>query len=420
MASGWTRRGKTRHKPGVMMLLASIIALFGWQPALATAIEGVRVTPDRVVVEFDDFVANASAFVLDGPARIAIDISGARTSRRDADGAGPVRAVRQGQYDSGTARIVLDLARPAVFGDGSFGEDGRSFSLPIRPASRIAFASAADAGRASFLPPMAMRARPPSGRGELTVRLPPATPADQQPLPEVRGPRGRPLVVIDAGHGGHDPGAISPFGNLREKDATLAIARALRDRLLDSGRVRVALTREDDRFLVLRERYEIARRLGAELFISVHIDSAENPEARGATVYTLSEVASDRESARLARRENSADIINGVNLGGADDDVRSILIDLTQRETMNISSRFVQTFWRQARGELPFRNDYHRFAGFAVLKAPDTPSILFEAGYLTNRDDARRVFSRDGQRQIADGMARAIETHFARRIAASD
>ncbi|MFN2260129.1 MAG: N-acetylmuramoyl-L-alanine amidase [Parasphingopyxis sp.] len=401
----------------MLTILATLFAIIGWQPALATAIEAVTVTPERVTVQFDDYVENASAFVLDDPSRIAIDIAGARAGN-NSRGGGAVDSVRQGQYSPGTARIVLDLSRPVVFDNGRFAEDGRSFVLDLRPASRIAFASAAGAGRASFFPPMALRARL-QGRGGLSVPLPRATPADQRALPTVRGPRGRPLVVIDAGHGGHDPGAISPFGQLREKDATLAIARALRDRLLESGRVRVALTREDDRFLILQERYEIARRLGAELFVSVHIDSAENPEAHGATVYTLSEVASDRDSARLARRENAADIINGVNLGGQDDDVRSILIDLTRRETMNISSRFVETFWRQANGALPFRDDYHRFAGFAVLKAPDTPSILFEAGYLTNRDDARRVFSRDGQSAIADGMARAIETHFARRIAAA-
>lgn len=417
MASGWTGRGLSRHKRTMLTILATFFALVGWHPAIATAIQAVHVTPERVTVQFDDYVENASAFLLDDPSRIAIDIAGARAGN-GGRGAGPVDGVRQGQYTPATARIVLDLSRPVIFDNGRFGEDGKSFVLDLRPASRIAFASAAGAGRASFFPPIGLRARP-RGRGRLSVPLPRATPADERPLPTVRGPRGRPLVVIDAGHGGHDPGAISPFGQRREKDATLAIARALRDRLLESGRVRVALTREDDRFLVLHERYEIARRLDAELFISVHIDSAENPEARGATVYTLSEVASDRESARLARRENAADIINGVNLGGQDDDVRSILIDLTQRETMNISSRFVDTFFRQARSELPFRSEYHRFAGFAVLKAPDTPSILFEAGFLTNREDAERVFSPRGQREIADGMARAVETHFARRIAAA-
>ncbi len=418
MSLCWTKGGQARQY-GTMSLLFALFAIFGWQPALATAIEAVNVSPERITVQFDDYVENASAFVLDNPYRIAIDVAGARAGQSSGQ-AGPVAAVRQGQYDPQTARLVLDLTRPAVFGNGSFSADGRSFTLDIRPASRIQFASAATAGRASFLPPMAFRARPPRGRGELTVTLPRATPAGRTSLPTIQGPRGRPLVVIDAGHGGHDPGAISPFGNRHEKDATLAIALAARDALLASGRVRVALTRSDDRFLVLQERYEIARRLGGELFISIHADSAENSEAHGATIYTLSEVASDRETARLASRENSADIINGINLGGADADVRSILIDLTQRETMNISARFAALLRREAGDTVPFRSDYHRFAGFVVLKAPDMPSILFESGYLTNASDARRLFSRDGQRAIAAGLVGAIETHFARRTASTD
>ena len=298
-------------------------------------------------------------------------------------------------------------------------QDNPGFSHDVRSTSGIAFASAAGASRAHFVLPFAFRARPPRGRGGLTVRLPRATRGGQTSLPTVRGPRGRPLVVIDAGHGGHDPGSISPFGSRHEKDATLAIALAVRDRLVESGRVRVALTRENDQFLVLRERFEIARRLGAELFISIHVDSAANENARGATVYTLAEVASDRESARLASRENASDVINGVNLGGQSQDVRSILIDLTRRETMNISARFARLLRREAAPGIPFRSDAHRFADFAVLKAPDTPSVLLETGFLTNEADADRVFSRAGQRRMAVGMATAIETHFARRTTAT-
>jgi N-acetylmuramoyl-L-alanine amidase len=401
-----------------MAFLLMIATVIGWQPVWAASIEAVNVTSDRITVHFDDYVRNASAFVLDEPFRIAIDVGGANAGNGGRH-AGPVEAIRQGQYNPETARIVLDLTRPAVFSDGQFAADGRSFSMHIRPASRRTFASAASAGRASFLPPMAFRARPPRGRGELTVRLPRATPVDAAPLPTVRGPRGRPLVVIDAGHGGHDPGAISPFGDRREKDATLAIALATRDALLASGRVRVALTRDNDSFLVLRERYEIARRLGAELFISIHVDSAENPQVNGATVYTLSEVASDRESGRLAQRENSSDVINGVDLGGEGQDVRSILIDLTQRETMNISARFAGLLFREGRNDVRFMSNYHRFADFAVLKAPDMPSVLLETGYLTNRIDVQRVFSRAGQRRIAQGVTRSVERHFARRIASA-
>ena len=198
---------------------------------------------------------------------------------------------------------------------------------------------------------------------------------------------------------------------------TLAIAKAVRDRLVASGQARVALTRDDDSFVVLQNRYAIARKLGADLFISIHADSAENAEATGATVYTLSEVASDREAQRLASRENKADILNGVNLGGAGDDLSSILIDLTQRETMNVSSDFAQLLAREAKDNMRVKAHAHRFASFVVLKAPDTPSVLFETGYLTNADDVAFLASPAGQRAVALGISSAVQVHFAKKMA---
>jgi N-acetylmuramoyl-L-alanine amidase len=252
--------------------------------------------------------------------------------------------------------------------------------------------------------------------GSVTIPLDPA--AGGGALPTVVGARGadRPLVVLDAGHGGKDPGAISPFGARREKDVTLAIARAIRDELAASGRVRVALTRDGDSFLVLRDRYEVARRLGADLFISIHADaSPSNDAARGATIYTLSEVASDREAALLAQQQNASDRLAGAQLS-EDQSVNRILIDLAQRESMNVSADFAGLLRREAEPFFPFRPDYHRFASLVVLKAPDVPSILFETGYLTNAVDTAYIESPEGRKQIAQGMRRAIETHFARRL----
>jgi N-acetylmuramoyl-L-alanine amidase len=237
-------------------------------------------------------------------------------------------------------------------------------------------------------------------------------------LPRVYGDADRPLVVIDAGHGGHDPGAISTDGELREKEVTLQVANAIKDALLASGRVRVALTREDDRFLILQERYGLARRLKADLFISVHCDSAGNPDATGATVYTLSEVASDKEAARLAARENKADILAGVDLGVASPDISSILIDLTQRETMNMSANFARLLGREAQPLIPIKANYHRMASLMVLKAPDMPSVLFETGYISNAADAAFLASLEGQRKVAQSVRKAVEIHFATRMAA--
>ena len=262
----------------------------------------------------------------------------------------------------------------------------------------------------SLLPPGWGEAKP---KYKLSIPVPPARKAK---LPRVDGDETRPLVVIDAGHGGVDPGAINGTSGLREKDVTLRVARAIRDELLASGRVRVALTRDDDRYLVLRERFGIARRLRADLFISVHCDSVGNGDASGATAYTLSEVASDKEAARLAARENKADVIAGVDLDG-NADVSSILIDLTQRETMNASAGFARLLGREATGLIPVKPNFHRMASLMVLKAPDMPSILFEMGYISNPKDAAFLDSRDGRQRIAESVRRAVEVHFARRLA---
>ena len=271
-------------------------------------------------------------------------------------------------------------------------------------------ARATAAGPLSFLPGLGARA--PRYKVVQTVPV-----AKRATLPPVRGDESRPLVVIDAGHGGADPGALGP-GGLREKEVTLRIARAIRDELLAGGRVRVALTRDDDRFLVLRERYGIARKLKADLFISIHCDAAGAATATGASAYTLSEVASDKEAARLAARENKADVIAGVDLGEAAGDVSSILIDLAQRETMNLSAGFARLLGREAASLMPVKANFHRMASLMVLKAPDMPSVLFETGYISNPADAAFLASDDGRGRVARSVRRAVEVHFARALAA--
>ncbi|MCF8708152.1 N-acetylmuramoyl-L-alanine amidase [Rhizorhapis sp. SPR117] len=398
-----------------MFLFFILAATMFAAPAEAGTINAVQVNGDTVTVRFDESVSGASAFLLDAPRRIALDIKGAQPGAGGV-ARGVVSAIRQGQFDPSTARVVFDLSRPAIISGGQFAADGKTLTLSLRNADARDFSAAAARGRSAFDPPAANAARTPSRTHGITVAIP--QPAKGVDLPRVAGPAddSRPLVVIDAGHGGHDPGALNKELGTREKDITLAVARAIRRELLKSGRVRVALTRNDDRFLVLEERYGIARRMKADLFISVHADAAENEDAHGATIYTLSEVASDREAARLAARENKSDIINGVNLGDQSSDVSSILIDLTQRETMNISSSFAKLLQREAAPLVDFRSAYHRFASLIVLKAPDTPSILFETGYITNADDVRFLTSPEGQSKIAQGVARAIEIHFARKL----
>jgi N-acetylmuramoyl-L-alanine amidase len=252
------------------------------------------------------------------------------------------------------------------------------------------------------------------GRGYvIRLVLPPAR---ELGLPPVEGPldASRPLVVIDAGHGGHDPGAGT--GPTREKDVTLALARALRARLLAEGGIRVALTRGDDRFLLLPERSGIARRLRADLFISIHADSAVDNGASGATVYTLSSRGSSEEASRLATKENRADAVAGVNLAEQDQAVSAILVDLAQRETTARSELFARLVLREGQGALAFRPQGLQSAAFVVLKSPDLPSVLFEAGYISNPGDAAQLASAEGQRAFAEVTARAVRVFFARQL----
>lgn len=233
-------------------------------------------------------------------------------------------------------------------------------------------------------------------------------------LPPVEGPldASRPLVVIDAGHGGHDPGAGT--GPLKEKQLTLTLAKALKAELLAGGGIRVAMTRDDDRYLLLDERSGIAKRLNADLFVSVHADSAGNPDATGATVYTLSDRGTDEIAERLAARENRADTVNGVKLAGTSDAVSAILVDLSQRETQASSDEVARLILREGSGRLPFRARSIQQAAFVVLKSPDVPSVLFEAGYLSNLEDAERLASPAWQRAFAESTAQALRVFFAR------
>ncbi|MFM5931103.1 MAG: N-acetylmuramoyl-L-alanine amidase [Novosphingobium sp.] len=253
------------------------------------------------------------------------------------------------------------------------------------------------------------------GRGrDYVIRLELPPPSGEVGLPKVEGPldSSRPLVVIDAGHGGFDPGA--GLAAVQEKDVTLELAKALRDKLIADGGVRVALTRDDDRFLVLEERAGIARRLKADLFISIHADAAPTPDARGGTVYVLSEKGSNQTAALLAEKENRANVINGVRLSDKSDEVSSILVDLAQRETTAQSEDFAALILREGRGSLHFKDSAIQSAAFIVLKSPDLPSVLFEAGYITSPEDAAWLWSREGRSAFAASVGSAIRVYFAR------
>lgn len=268
---------------------------------------------------------------------------------------------------------------------------------------------------------LADRTLAPRDRGRdyvIAIKLPP--PGSQAALPKIEGPldASRPLVVIDPGHGGKDPGAGG--GAIQEKVLTLQLALALRDELLRQGGVRVALTRSDDRYLFLPERTRMARELGADLFISLHADSTEaDTGASGATVYTLSARGSSEVAERMAARENAADRIGGVLIEQQDDAVGAILLDLSQREAQDKAEAFARLLLREGAGRIPFHERSYQSAAFAVLKAPDVPSVLLESGYINHPADLARLASPAGREALAVATARAVRVYFARSAAAA-
>ena len=252
---------------------------------------------------------------------------------------------------------------------------------------------------------LASRSSDAAAQASLTVNLPPPVNDRIYGAPAAKG---RPIVVIDAGHGGRDPGASSVSGQVREKELTLVLAQALRDELVKRGRVRVAMTRDEDRYLTLEDRAAVARRLNAAMFMSIHIDSAPNSLARGASVYSLSDVASDAEAAGLAARENASGG-DGARTGTVD----AMLADLAMRTQMSASAGLATRLVSKAAGRVELRPNPHRFAAFHVLRRADAPAVLFEAGYLSNADDELMLREPVAREKMVLALAQAIEADVA-------
>jgi len=399
--------------------------------------------PMRAIIDLPPMTWNVSGMTASPRGLVAgyrFGLFDPTTSRLVLDLSGPAR-VRQVRYDllPGRAqqRLVVELDRttPAAF-DEQVQPWTQSVTKPAMAAAPPAAAKPTPAP-----PPPASRPEPPRGapsRGETAAVTPPhLTPPHVEP-PAVTPPqvprvaavapapptsRGAPtkagpkhIVVLDAGHGGVDPGTIG-IGGTFEKDITLAMTREIKRQLEATGRYKAVLTRDEDIFVRLRERVARARAAGAELFISIHADSIRNKETRGASIYTLSETASDDEAAGLAARENRSDIIAGVDLSHENKEVMSILIDLAQRETMNRSATFASYLEDSLAHEIqliPVKP--HRYAGFAVLRAPDVPSVLIELGYLSNRSDEQMLTHPRQRAKVASGIVRAVDAYFRGRV----
>jgi N-acetylmuramoyl-L-alanine amidase len=322
-------------------------------------------------------------------------------ARTGESGRGLVKAFRYGLVMQGGSRLVIDAAGPVRI-DKAFVLD----PVDGQPARLVLDLVSID--RASFMRNLALETRP---RRE--ARAPASDPA------KPKSGDGRPLIVIDPGHGGPDTGTIAASGEM-EKNIVLEFAQALHDKIEKSGKYRVTMTRTDDVFVPLGERVRMARQQGAALFVSVHADALaarDETDVRGATVYTVSDTASDAEAARLAEAENRADAIAGVDLSSEPEEVADILIDLTQRETKNFSAHFA----RAVVGELKVATKLHKYplksAGFKVLKAPDVPSVLIELGYVSNKQDLKLMVSDAWRTRAADAVSQAVNSFFATRLA---
>lgn len=390
--------GMGRLRPGGLVLLALVAV--GSGARAETAVTSVRIGdyPDksRFVLDLTAPV-KFSVFSLADPYRIVIDLPEVewRIDSHKSPKSRLVTGFRYGLFRPGTARVVLDIARPATVGSRFLlppaGGRGNRLVLDLVPATRGAFLKTVSR------PPAAEAA----GRTDDTALRKPPPPRD-----------GRHIVAIDPGHGGVDPGTIGVSGT-KEKDITLAMAREIRRQLLASQRYRVIMTRDSDVFVRLRDRIAIAQHAGAELFVSLHADSIANHKIRGGTVYTLSETASDAEAAALAAKENKADLIAGLDLSDQSETVAKILIDLRQRLTKNASVVFARDVVDALRRTTHLLPHNHRFAGFAVLKAPEIPSILIEMGYLSNLTDERLLRQPRHRQQMAAALVRAINAFFA-------
>lgn len=370
-------------------------------PVATDARVGGDAKQTRFVVDLSRKV-DIRAFTLADPYRVVIDlpqVSFQLPPKAGERGRGLVKAFRFGLVMPGGSRIVLDVTGPvrvekAFVLDPSDGQPAR-LVLDLVGIDREAFLRAAAVDN-RVAPEGAKKPEPQSNSGR-----------DQ-----------RPIIVLDPGHGGIDTGTRAPSGEA-EKEVVLEIALMLRDKLEKSGKYRVVMTRTDDSFVALADRVRLARSRNAQLFISIHCDALARGEgeAEGATIYTLSDHATDAAAARLADAENRADVISGVDLSVEPDDIADILIDLAQRETKTFSLQFAKSVATELKSAARMHKHPLKSAGFRVLKAPDVPSVLIELGYVSNQQDLKQLMSEKWRMRAGDAVVQAVNTYFTTRLA---
>jgi N-acetylmuramoyl-L-alanine amidase len=355
------------------------------------------------------------AFALADPYRVILDIpqvSFKLAAGTGAAGRGLIKAFRYGLVMPGGSRIVFDLTGPAKIAKSyvleAANEQPPRLVIEFEEVDRTTFVQLLAPENRPELRPAIADANAAVARVDALAVAKPAQMADS-----------RPLIVIDPGHGGVDNGTQAGGGDVMEKNLVLGFGLALRDRIEKSGKYRVVMTRTDDTFIPLNDRVKVARTQGAALFVSIHADALPRREgdAQGATIYTLSDKASDAEAERLAENENKSDAIGGVNLTDEPTEVADILIDLAQRETRTFSNRFARLLMGEMKNTARMHKHPLKSAGFRVLKAPDVPSVLVELGYVSNKGDLEHLVSENWRSKTVASMAQAIDAFFAKRLA---
>lgn len=410
-----------------------LLSVMGAAPARAAQIVGVRVWPaedyTRVTLENDSNL-KTTHFLVKDPERMVVDIEGidlnpalkslvAKIQSNDPY----IRQVRVGQNRPSVVRLVFDLkeeVRPQVFVLPPVGtyQHRLIFDLyPINPPDPIAALIA----KGDWMKEMPKELPPEFGAPMLEEKQQPRPRASEPQTaktepPDDPAPRLNRMITIalDPGHGGEDPGAIGASGS-REKDVVLAIAKRLKARIEQQPNMRVMLTRDADYFVPLQVRVQKARKVQADLFVSIHADAFVEPTARGSSVFALSEKGASSTAARwLANKENAADLIGGVNLRGQDHQLASVLLDLSTTAQINDSMKLA----RAVLGEIGGINKLHKGAveqaGFAVLKAPDIPSILVETAFISNPEEEARLTDDGYQNQMADALMNGIRKYFSK------
>lgn len=408
----------------IIALCLPLFAVLAATAAHATQVNDIRMMRNpngetRLILDIDGSVHYRS-FMLANPLRMVIDLPkmGWNAPRNKGDRNHYIRTYRTGTYKNDTLRVVFDLSRPVTITSHSrqSPRNGRQWQyiFNIAPVDQARFNKELDNVYTSVAAVSEQKAAAQNNiqNNAQNNASPVIANVPTQPTQTANQATRKPLIIIDAGHGGVDPGAIASNG-MYEKHITLATAKEVQAQLLATGKYRVHLTRSTDIFIKLPERVRIARSKGGDMFVSLHADTVGRSNVQGASVYTLSDTASDAETAKLAERENAVDSLVNVDVGKVDADVADILLDLVTRDTMNqskiLAETVVSTFPKHG---IRLLQNPHRSAGFAVLKSPDIPSVLIEMGYLSNREEADKLSTSAHRRKIATGIVHTIDRFF--------